>query len=231
MAKAAAKKIDLKKTVKKIAEKLVGKAVKPKEKAKSAPAPKMAAKAPAKKAPVVKAKAPVKSAPIKPASKASQKTNLKVVKTPETKAKATTVAHAKKKEAKVEVVVEAPVVVSRKDSLKFREPHEIFEADQKKLKLAEAQDDAEGEGKKEKKNKGVSFKIISGQEADKWKELNNKLKSQKARSYSMKEVYEAHIPIQHKVLGWGVILSVQNDRLEVLFQDGIKFLISNYQTR
>jgi hypothetical protein len=36
--------------------------------------------------------------------------------------------------------------------------------------------------------------------------------------------------LMHKVLGWGFVLSNLNDRLEVLFKDGIKVLISNYKS-
>ena len=45
----------------------------------------------------------------------------------------------------------------------------------------------------------------------------------------MKAVFEEKTAILHKVLGWGYILSNRNDRLEVLFKDGIKYLISNYK--
>ena len=63
----------------------------------------------------------------------------------------------------------------------------------------------------------------------KWASLYEKSKNQKAVEYNMTKVFEAKIGIQHKVLGWGYILSNQYDRLEVLFQDGVRFLISNYK--
>jgi hypothetical protein len=33
----------------------------------------------------------------------------------------------------------------------------------------------------------------------------------------------------HKVLGWGFIISNINDRLDILFETGVKTLISNYK--
>lgn len=51
----------------------------------------------------------------------------------------------------------------------------------------------------------------------------------KPSPYNMRKSYDARTPIEHKILGWGYILANKNDRLEVLFKDGIKFLISNYK--
>jgi hypothetical protein len=82
--------------------------------------------------------------------------------------------------------------------------------------------------KKEKAAKAAADKILSD-EQKKWSDLKVKFGSEKASVYSMSAVYEPNTPLQHKVLGWGYILSVQNDRLEVLFESGPKMLISNYK--
>lgn len=63
----------------------------------------------------------------------------------------------------------------------------------------------------------------------KWADLYEKYKQIKPLNYSMKDIFEANQPIQHKVLGWGWVISSENDRLEVLFKDGKKILISNYR--
>lgn len=63
----------------------------------------------------------------------------------------------------------------------------------------------------------------------KWLSLHEKHKAKKASLYNMKEVFEAKTPLLHKILGWGFIISVVNDRLEVLFKDGVRVLISNYK--
>lgn len=64
---------------------------------------------------------------------------------------------------------------------------------------------------------------------EKWvklKELDHEIPTKK---YKMTDVYSPSTPLEHPSLGWGFILSVQNNRLEVLFESGIKMLISNYK--
>lgn len=63
----------------------------------------------------------------------------------------------------------------------------------------------------------------------KWNALYRKAKDVDAAPYSMKKTFAPKTPIVHKVLGWGYVLANRNDRLEVLFKDGIKYLISNYK--
>ncbi|MES2856019.1 MAG: hypothetical protein V4692_09150 [Bdellovibrionota bacterium] len=83
----------------------------------------------------------------------------------------------------------------------------------------------------EKKKKKDELKIDrTGDLETQWKTLFEKSKSVKPLPYKMSESYDARTPLQHKVLGWGYVLTSQNNRLEVLFKDGIKFLISNYKS-
>jgi len=63
----------------------------------------------------------------------------------------------------------------------------------------------------------------------KWMSIFEKSKSMKPAPYQMSRQYEPLTAIQHKVLGWGYILAKRDDRLEVLFQDGVRYLISNYK--
>lgn len=65
--------------------------------------------------------------------------------------------------------------------------------------------------------------------AQKWTTLYKKAEQIEAKPYNMKAVFEEKTAITHKILGWGYILANRNDRLEVLFKDGIKYLISNYK--
>ncbi len=82
----------------------------------------------------------------------------------------------------------------------------------------------------EKKKKKDDFKIDrNGDLVAQWEALREKTKLIKPLNYKMSESFEARIPIMHKVLGWGFVISNQNDRLEVLFKDGIRNLISNYK--
>lgn len=65
--------------------------------------------------------------------------------------------------------------------------------------------------------------------ASKWAALQDRAQEIKTEVYSMKKAYEPETAINHKILGWGYIMSNINDRLQVLFKDGIKYLISNYK--
>lgn len=65
--------------------------------------------------------------------------------------------------------------------------------------------------------------------AQKWSTLYKKAEQIESKAYNMRSVFEEKTAIVHKVLGWGYILANRNDRLEVLFKDGIKYLISNYK--
>lgn len=87
--------------------------------------------------------------------------------------------------------------------------------------------------KAEKTSKVKPIKIDRGNLVDekaKWNELQKKYGKEKAPLYKMSDKFEAMAAIQHKVLGWGFILSNENDRLEVLFEAGIRMLISNYKS-
>lgn len=69
----------------------------------------------------------------------------------------------------------------------------------------------------------------TGPLAQKWNALFKKSDAIESKPYNMKQIYNEKTAIIHKVLGWGYILANRNDRLEVLFKDGIKYLISNYK--
>jgi hypothetical protein len=63
----------------------------------------------------------------------------------------------------------------------------------------------------------------------KWRQLFEKTTEQDPTPYKMSGSYQAKTPIKHKVLGWGYVLSANNSRIEVLFQDGIKTLITDFK--
>ncbi len=85
--------------------------------------------------------------------------------------------------------------------------------------------------KKAKKSKSLNIALdrLSDLGAQ-WMSLYERSKEMEALPYKMSGNYEAKTAIMHKVLGWGFVLSSQNDRLEVLFKDGIKILIANYKS-
>ena len=79
---------------------------------------------------------------------------------------------------------------------------------------------------KEKKLSAKSQKLLKENER-KWQALQNKYQSITAVNYKISGVYKVKTPIMHKKFGWGYILSVRNDRLEVIFKESVKFLVSN----
>ncbi len=71
--------------------------------------------------------------------------------------------------------------------------------------------------------------VSSSKLSQKWSALFKKSSDVETLDYSIVGKYEPKTALLHKTLGWGYVLSNRNDRLEVLFQDGIKYLISNYK--
>ncbi|MBC7741414.1 MAG: hypothetical protein H7061_04400 [Bdellovibrionaceae bacterium] len=100
------------------------------------------------------------------------------------------------------------------------------------ISMLEESSSAEEPGKAEKVSKVKPVKIERGNLADekaKWAELYKKYGKDKAVTYKMSDKFPTMVPMQHKVLGWGFVLTNENDRLEVLFETGIRMLISNYK--
>lgn len=209
-------------------------------------------KAEAKAAPkaVASAAKSVKTA-AKPAEKvsdkASPKASPKSVAKPQGKGKsASNGKHSSKKEA--EPIVAEPNLDSEFDDVEVldgadaedvslaedleavdAEPAEVSPSASLLAAMKPTAPDAEKSGEKKKKKDDLKIDRNGDLEAQ-WMQIKEKNKALKAMPYKMSESFEARTPILHKVLGWGFIISNQNDRLEVLFQQGIKFLISNYKT-
>ncbi len=102
------------------------------------------------------------------------------------------------------------------------------------VSLIETPQASEDPAKAEKVSKVKPVKVDRGNVNDekaKWAELNKKYGKDKAQTYKMTEKFSSLIPLQHKVLGWGFVLTNENDRLEVLFENGIRMLISNYKSQ
>ena len=202
-------------------------------------------------------KQPLKAAP-KVAAKASDKNTKKVAKkaSESVKAKPTKVASGgtkPKKEEKPTKVAKAPVVVAKKaeekktpavpekvkaTSAKGKIKPEVPEVELSAVAAPEPEATEIVEPTKKvkvpkEKKKSALQKKKEKMEFDsnaKWADFFEKYKAVKPANYSMKDAFEANQPIQHKVLGWGWVISSENDRLEVLFKDGKKILISNYKS-
>lgn len=171
-----------------------------------------------------KASKPVKAVAKAPVKAAKSASTVKVA--PQIKAAANKVAP-----AKVETkAVSKPSLMTKKGKTVEVEPIEVKKtATIVSLLETDASADA---AKVEKTSKVKPVKVDRGNlndEKAKWAELNKKYGKEKALTYKMTETYPSLVPLQHKVLGWGFILTNDNDRLEVLFETGIRMLISNYK--
>jgi hypothetical protein len=167
------------------------------------------AKVAVKPAPKLAPKAATK--PAKPAAKPEAKASLKEV-AKEAKPSLMT------KKGKAAKVVADPVEIKKSETI---------------VSLLESNGDAGELSKVEKTSKVKPVKVDRGNVNDekaKWIELNKKYGKEKALNYKMTETYPSLVPLQHKVLGWGFVLTNENDRLEVLFENGIRMLISNYKS-
>jgi hypothetical protein len=175
---------------------------------------------PAKPAPKAKA-APIKAA-AKPVAKVTAKSAVKPAPAPKPVAKPALMT----KKGKAEIEVEAEEVETEQAGPKDQGDMLIEKAKEEMANINSAKNAAE------KNAKVKPIKIERGNAADekaKWQELFKRHGKDKAFSYKMTDSFDAMKPLQHKVLGWGFILSNENNRLEVLFENGIKMLISNYK--
>jgi hypothetical protein len=62
-----------------------------------------------------------------------------------------------------------------------------------------------------------------------WRQMHDQLKNVKPAVYTLSGNYEAKTPLQHKVLGWGYVLKNKGNRIDVLFEEGLKTLVTNYK--
>jgi hypothetical protein len=200
--------------------------------AKKTAAPKKTA-AKQKAAKPTKAAKPAAKAVVKaPAAKAAKAIKAKPAPPAKVKSPAKTIAPAIAKKTEKSSV--KPALMTKKGKA---EPVEVEETVIKKTQTVTSmveQDDVPADDTKvEKLSKVKPIRVERGNVADekaKWIELNKKYGKEKAIAYKMSDSYASLSPVQHKVLGWGFILTNDNDRLEVLFENGIRVLISNYKS-
>lgn len=80
-----------------------------------------------------------------------------------------------------------------------------------------------------KQKKIEEAKQLAEKEEKQWQALHSEYKNLKAASYDMSRTFSINTPIKHKKFGWGFILSVKYNRLDVLFKEGHKVLISDFK--
>jgi hypothetical protein len=126
---------------------------------------------------------------------------------------------AKKPAKSVKVLPATPVMESKESKIKLEKPAAL-----KKRPVADIVVKADSP----KSARAAAAAESLSKLGQKWTTLFKKF-NDSAIPYNVSGSYEAKTPIMHKVLGWGYVLANKNDRLEVLFRDGIKYLISNYK--
>jgi len=118
----------------------------------------------------------------------------------------------------------------KKASSKSKEATKVKEVTKAKVAKPAAKASVKEKPEKVKKSTQTKAELTAANEdGKKWTELRENHGSEKAISYSMNADIPANTPIQHKVFGWGYVISSDNNRLQVLFESGIKQLISNYK--
>lgn len=184
----------------------------------------MAKKVAKKEAPAAKAKKPAAKAAVKPAK--ATKPAPKAVAKPAAKPVA-------KKAAPAKPVVKAPAKAAKPEAKpvkavaeKAKAPVAVVEKAPKAEKKAAAPAPVVAEAPKKEKKVKID-KTGMTEDQVKWHEFHEKYKGTKAPAYTIAAQYEAKTPLEHKIFGWGYILSNEYDRLEVLFEDGKRMLISN----
>ena len=134
---------------------------------------------------------------------------------------------AKASSSKPKAAAKAPKTAKKEDLKK-----EIKAIKPAKATAKDKKSDAKPKVKKETITTTSSVASASlSEEAKQWQEYKSKYGAEKAPNYMMSGVYEVNSGLNHKVLGWGFIISNTSDRLEVLFESGKKILISNYNAQ
>jgi hypothetical protein len=186
-----------------------------------------------------------KTAPKKKVNSSKAAAKSKVAKKPTGKPAAKPVVKAMKPAAKAVKAAPAQKLAKKagtaKPALMTKKGKEIEDENEVKpavktqsvVSMIESDASLDDPAKAEKVSKVKPVKIERGNLADekaKWTELFKKYGKEKAINYKMSEKFNSMIPMQHKILGWGFVLTNENDRLEVLFETGIRMLISNYKS-
>jgi hypothetical protein len=138
---------------------------------------------------------------------------------------------AAKKAGAKEVVKKVAEIKAKKNIESEEKKNDSKKFIEKKIKGASTKENKSEKVKASKETNNESVVAVDSEVLKKWQDLKKKYGATKAMNYKMTEVFESNQPLQHKVLGWGYVLSSLNDRLEVIFESGIRQLISNYKAR
>lgn len=112
------------------------------------------------------------------------------------------------------------------EEISTAEPRSILKAKPAEVK---AKTEKTSKASNEKATVEIATNLSKDDVNPQWYDFYKKNSAAKASPYDMRAQFEAHQPLMHKTLGWGWIMSNENDRLEVMFKDGKRMLISNYK--
>jgi hypothetical protein len=68
-------------------------------------------------------------------------------------------------------------------------------------------------------------KKATGPSGPSWEELQQKLGGNTRQAYSIKAKYSTNVAIEHPKFGLGFVVSASGDRIEAMFQDGVRTLV------
>ncbi len=162
--------------------------------------------------------------PVKPVAKAAAKPATKLPAKPVTKPVekiATEKKTTEKPAPKPPKVAAKPVVVKEA-------PVEAIEAKPTPKIMSGAPTVKVPKEKKPTKKALAAAAAVAKADAD-WLQLTNQYKAVKPVPYAMSEDYPPKSVISHKILGLGYVLTSLNNRIEVMFKDGKKTLVTNYK--
>ena len=81
--------------------------------------------------------------------------------------------------------------------------------------------------KKMSEKKLTAYKKQLQENEKKWDSFYKKAKGIKPLPFAISREFPAKTPINHSLFGWGWVISNKNDRLEVIFKDKVRKLLSN----
>lgn len=184
------------------------------------------AKKTAKKEPAKASAAKRTKAPAKPAAKVTPKAAKSVKATKPEKVPAKKISPAKKA---VPVKAPSPALEKQGVAAKMKAVEiavEVAEAKpEKPVKAAKPAKMTAAEKKAAKISRDQTKALT--EDYKKWLEYQDLHGDERPQKYTMAGQFEAQKPIEHPKFGWGFVISNIEDRLEVLFDSGVRFLISN----
>ncbi len=169
-------------------------------------------------------KSVVKKSSAKSTDKKTEKATEKVTKKLDDKKSKVAKTSTAKPETKKAAKVTPEKLSSKKISSKSKSDSDVVAETPSTLVSAAEKEPAK---KKRMTKKQLADQSEKTELTEKWAKLKDIDHDVKPQKYRMSEAYEPNTPLDHPMFGWGFILSLNENKLEVLFESGIKMLVSN----